>query len=199
MTLFRHWLRRFVRDEHGNLIVEGVLVLPILIWAFAALFAYWDAYRSINNVQKATYTISDLISRKQDSVNDAYVAGVRTTMNYLLDANQAGSIRVTSFRWSQADLRYEVIWSRVVGGTKLVLTDATLADLSTRLPKMFDGDSAVLVEAAVPYTPPVAYGLEPTTIEQFVVTRPRFLPRICHVDESCAIDPPAVPEPEDGV
>jgi hypothetical protein len=70
--------------------------------------------------------------------------------------------------------------------TNLVaLTTANLADLTTHLPIMSDGDSAILVETTVPYTPPVSYGLEPSTIDQFIVTRPRFLPKLCHTSFSC--------------
>lgn len=186
MPYLKKLLGRFAREENGNVVVEIVLVMPFLIWAHAALFAYWDAYRTINTVQKAAYTVSDLISRKQDAVDDAYVTGMRTTMNFLLDDDQAARVRVTSFRWNQADLRYEVIWSRSVGGTKPQVTDATLAGMAAALPNMADGDTAVLFESDVPYTPALRFGLSDTTIEQFIVTRPRFLPRICHVNEICA-------------
>ena len=65
------------------------------------------------------------------------------------------------------------------------LTTADLAGLVARLPTMSDGDSAILLETRVPYTPPLSFGLEPTTIEQFIVTRPRFLPKICHTSFAC--------------
>lgn len=185
MSFLSHMLRRFAREEKGGLIVEAVMVMPMLIWAYVGLFAYWDAYRSANTVQKAAYTISDLISRSQGNVDDAYLAGMRTTMNAILDQDQAGQIRVTSYRWSAPHTRYEVIFSRSPDDAMQPLNDANLASLTGRLPTMSDGDSAVLVEATVPYTPPVAFGLSPSTIEQFIVTRPRFLPKLCHTGFSC--------------
>lgn len=185
MSFLTRKLRRFARDEKGTMIVDAIMVLPMFIWAYAALFAYWDAYRSINTVQKAAYTISDLLSRTQGEVDDTYVAGLRSTMNYLLDSDQAGDIRVTSYTWNQNRNRYEVIFSRSPGNGMSRLTTSSLASLAGRLPIMADGDSAVLVETRVPYTPPMSFGLQPTTIEQFVVTRPRFLPKICYKNVSC--------------
>jgi Flp pilus assembly protein TadG len=180
-------IRRFSRDEKGGLVVEAVLVLPVLFWALAALFSFWDAYRTINTVQKASYTISDLISRVQVNagVDDAYVNGLRRTMDYLLDVDQAADIRVTSYRWNNTDSRYEVIWSRSPNNAMLQLTTATLESLSAKLPIMSDGETAVLVETKVNYTPILKYGLVQRELTQFIVTKPRFLPRICHVNETC--------------
>ena len=185
MSFLSYVLHRFARDEKGSLVVEAVMVLPALIWAYAGLFAYWDAYRSINTVQKASYTISDLISRSQTSVNDAYLGGMRTAMNTMLAGDQAGDIRVTSYRWSGPRDRYEVIFSRSPNNAMAPLNNSNLASLSDRLPTMSDGDSAVLVETRIPYTPPVAFGLTPAVLEQFIVTRPRFLPKLCHTSFSC--------------
>ncbi len=179
-------IRRFGREEDGNIVVEAVLVLPAMLWAYAGMFVYWDAYQSINTVQKAAYTVSDLISRQQGAVDDDFINGMRGTMDYLIATPDAAKLRVTSFRWSAPNNRFEVIWSRSPGGSKTELTTGSIAAMTSRLPIMSDGDSAVLVEADVNYTPPMRFGLEPETISQFVVSRPRYLPKICHVDENCA-------------
>jgi hypothetical protein len=186
MSFLKKLLRRYARDEKGTIIVDAVIVIPMFVWAYAGLFVYWDAYRSINTVQKASYTISDLISRTQGQVNDDFISGMQATMNYLLRADQGGQIRVTSYQWNVLNDRYEVIFSRAPGGGSMTaLTTADLAGLVARLPTMSDGDSAILLETRVPYTPPLSFGLEPTTIEQFIVTRPRFLPKICHTSFAC--------------
>ncbi|WP_050526807.1 TadE/TadG family type IV pilus assembly protein [Pseudorhodobacter aquimaris] len=185
MSFISNAVRRFKQDEKGSVIVEAVMVVPMLAWAYAGLFSYWDAYRSINTVQKAAYTISDLISRSQGSVDDAYIAGIRDTMNYMLGSEEAGQIRVTSYRWSDVDGAYSVIFSRSPNEAMPQLTDADLAALTARLPVLADGDAAVLVEAHVPYTAPIAFGVAPEVIDQFIVTRPRFLPKLCHEAEDC--------------
>jgi Flp pilus assembly protein TadG len=178
---------RFLRDESGTVLVDALMLMPILVWGYVGLFAYWDSYRSVNTVQKASYTISDLLSRSQvsDGIDDAYLEGMLTTLETIIDTEQTAKIRVTSYSWSAANNRYEVIFSRSPNSAMTALTTSDLASLTSRLPTMSDGDNAVLVETEVAYTPPVAYGLEPTTLNQFIVTRPRFLPKLGHVDFDC--------------
>lgn len=187
MSFLSSLMRRFARDEKGSLIVDAIIVMPMFVWGYAGLFVYWDAYRAVNTVQKASYTISDLISRSQETngIDDAYISGMRTTFNTMLDSGDAGQIRVTSYQWSAVRDRYEVIFSRAPNGALPSLTTEDLANLTSYLPIMSDGGSAILVETKLLYTPPIAYGLDPRMLEQFIVTRPRFLPKLCHVDFAC--------------
>ena len=181
MSRFANLLRRFAKDEQGTVLVETIVLLPMFFWVYAGLFVYWDAFRIVNSVQKASFTVSDLISRSQGSVDDAYLDGMRGTMNYLLNSGDSAQIRVTSYKWSKVNNRYEVIFSRSPGDAMTALTTADLVGLTSRLPKMFDGDSAVLVETSLPYNPTMNFGMAPSSIGQFIVTRPRFLPKLCHV------------------
>jgi len=100
--------RRFGRDESGVLMAEAVIVLPFMLWAYLALFVYWDGYRSINTAQKAAYTISDMISREMVTLPANYPTGMRDLMRYLLDNDQSVRIRVTSVTSSQVNNRFEV-------------------------------------------------------------------------------------------
>ena len=61
---FNSSIRAFAKDESGILLAETLILLPLLIWAFLALFVYWDAFRTINVSQKAAYSIADLMSRQ---------------------------------------------------------------------------------------------------------------------------------------
>lgn len=185
MSVLPKSLHRFLRDEKGTIVVDALILMPMFIWAYAGMFAYWDTYRSANTVQKVAFTVSDLVSRAQGPIDDSYILGMRDTMNFMLAGDQAGAIRITSYRWNGPDDRYEVIFSRATNGAMPGLNNNDLADLVHRLPSMADGDSAVLLETRVPYAPPMAFGVQPTTIEQFIVTRPRFLPKLCHVDYAC--------------
>ena len=185
MRALQRAIGRFFRHEDGSFVVESVLVLPMLFWAHLGLFAYWNVYATTNTVQKATYTISDLITRQQVSVDDAYLNGLRNVMSYLVESPTTPKILVTSFRYSQANSRYEVIWSRSPSNAMSVLNNASLVSLRDRLPLMSDGDSAVLVETEVGFAPLLEFGITMNKIEQFVVTRPRFLAKICHTSFSC--------------
>lgn len=179
--MFRALCRRLaspLRREDGSILVESVLVLPFLFWGYLGLYTYWDAYRALTTMQKASYALSDLISREQRPVNAAYIDGMRRVMNSMLSNGQETELRVSSVTFSAVRDQYEVEWSNSPAGLMLPLTTETLQGYLNRVPEMNDGDTAVIVETRVEYEPNIQYGLEPQVFEQFVVTRPRFAPRI---------------------
>lgn len=179
--------RKFGRDETGSLVVEAVLVLPFMLWAYLALFVYWDAFRSMNTVQKASYTVADMLSREMIAVNPAtYFDGMDAMLEYMIDPDQNASLRVTSIKWSAANNRNEVMWSRSPGSAMPLLTTTTLQPLATRIPNMSDGDYVVLVEVSVNYNPSFNVGMPGQTLKQFIVTRPRFVPKICLTGVVCS-------------
>lgn len=197
-------LRRFGRDERGVLMAEAVIMLPLLIWAYLALFVYWDAYRTLNTTQKAAYTISDMISREMNttSLTPAYITGMRDMMEYLMDSNQTVRLRVSSLTWSDSKKRYEVDWSVSPSQAFTVLTTSNLTTATTsRVPKLADGDRVIVVETEIDYRPafnsvggvldvgldsPITIGLTDTVMDQFIVTRPRFVPRLCMTGFTCS-------------
>ena len=180
-------LRRFGRDEKGTLLAETVIILPLLLWAYLALFVYWDAYRAVNTSQKAAYMISDMLSREKKSVPANYPTGMRNLMRYLIDSDREVKIRVTSILWSVTNKRFEVAWSRSPDNALPQLTNITLQDFKTRIPKMADSDTVVLVETEVAYEPLFNIGLQDSVLRQFIVTRPRILPRICLTGAPCPL------------
>jgi hypothetical protein len=185
MSLLYRLTHRFRRDESGTLMAEAVLVLPFMLWSYLALFVYWDVYRSINTVQKASYTIADMISREMREVNPNYVNGMDLIVEYMIDQDQEAKTRVTSLTFSGLNNRYEVIWSRSPGGRMPELTTASIASLASRLPKMADADPLVLVEVEVNYETAFNVGIGDQTLKQFIATRPRFLPRLCMTGVVC--------------
>ncbi len=174
MDNLRKMLARFGRDETGVLMAEAVLVLPFMLWSYLALFVYWDSYRAVNTVQKAAYTISDMISREVVAVSDPYITGLDSMLEYMIDQDQDAKLRVTSIYWSDTNNRYEVHWSRSPHGAMPQLTTGSLANMSNRLPEMAGGDFVVLVEVAVNYQASFNVGVGNQTLNQFIVTRPRF-------------------------
>ncbi|MGQ0565742.1 MAG: TadE/TadG family type IV pilus assembly protein [Gemmobacter sp.] len=174
-------LGRFARREDGYMVVDTVLALPFLCWAFVALYSYWDGYRSATQVQKATYAIADLVSREQRPINADYIDGMRRSMDQILPGDMNTELRVTSIAWSEVRNRYEVEWSAVSGSLSPLLTTSTLAPLVSKIPRMDDGDTAVIVETWVEYDATLALGgVEDMRMSQFVVTPPRFAPRIVY-------------------
>lgn len=186
MNIFRRLLQRFNREETGTLMAEAVLVLPFMLWSYLALFVYWDSFRAVNTVQKAAYTVSDMLSRERASITEAYINGMDSIIEYMIDQDQDAKIRVSEIKWSQINNRYEIHWSRSPSNAMPRLTTASVAAFADRLPKMADGDRVVLVEVEVNYSAAFNVGIDDQTLKQFIATRPRFLPRICLVGVTCA-------------
>lgn len=170
-------LRRFLCREDGTVIAEALIVLPVLLWAYIGLFVYWDCFRSLNTVQKATYTVSDMLSRSETGIKSSYITGLKKVFEYLIDKDQEASMRVTSVTWSNINNRYEVHWSRTTNAAILpALTTPALQGYAGHIPTMMAGDYVVIVEVQVPYTPVFNIGLTNQIFNEFIVTRPRFLP-----------------------
>ena len=175
-SVLRRPLRRFLREDRGSVVAEAVIVLPVFLWAYLALFTYWDAFRSLNTVQKASYTVSDMVSRENLGISTAYVDGLDRMMEYLVDDGQNVSMRLTSVTWSATNNRFEVHWSRSPGNAMIPLTTTTLQPLASKIPNMAAGDYVVILEVSVPYAPTFSIGMNDMNFEEFIVTRPRFLP-----------------------
>ncbi len=166
---------RFLREESGVLLAETVIILPLLVWAFLGLYVYWDAYRAVTVVQKASYTISDMITREMNPISDNYINGLDQVMEYLIDEDQNVATRVTSVAWSTENQRFEVHWSRSDGSELPPLDTGSLQPLADQIPAMSDGDFVMIIEVRVPYVPVFDVGLTSDHFSEFVVTRPRFL------------------------
>ena len=177
-ALLRRSISRFGRDEAGTVVAEAVIVLPLFFWAYIALFVYWDAFRAMNTVQKAAYTVSDMISREKTGKTTAYINGVQKVLEYLIDENQNARMRVTEVTWSNTNKRFEVHWSRSPNNAMTPLTTDSLKSYASRIPTMSAGDYVVVVEVQVDYVPTFDIGMPSQTFKEFVVTRPRFVPCI---------------------
>jgi Flp pilus assembly protein TadG len=180
------FFRKFGRDETGTLMAEAILVLPFMLWSYLALFVYWDSFRSMNTVQKAAYTVADMLSREMIPINQTTsLNGMDAMMEYMIDGDQEAKMRVTSVKWSAANNRNEVAWSRSPNNAMTALTTATLQPMSVHIPQMADGDYVVFVEVIVDFKPSFNVGMGEQELKQFIVTRPRFVPKICLIGVTC--------------
>ena len=185
---FKNRLRRFRDDERGSMIVEGVLAMPMMFWVLITFYVFWDAYRSITVVQKATYSIADVVSRRRAGVDAGYLDGLNTVMNFLLDSGQTADMRFSSVTWNGIDNRYEVEWSYSPNGTMAALSTGDAGQLTSQLPIMADGDTILVIETSVEYQPAFNLGvLGERTIEKFIVIRPRLVPRVCFAGVPCGV------------
>lgn len=178
-------IHHFVRDERGSVMAETVIVLPMLLWSYLALFVYWDAFRSTNEVQKASFTISDIISREMVTKPASYFDGLRNVAELLVSDDQDVKLRVTSITYDEDDLQFEVLWSYSPSSAMPELTTTTLQLLKDRIPAMKDADFATIVETEVGYKPAFNVGLPDQVMKQFIVTRPRFVAPNCLSGRVC--------------
>ena len=183
MTL-RARLCRFFQDESGSASIELLIVLPLLAWIFFATFVFFDAFRAKSINVKATYTISDILSREvNEPITPEFMDSLYALYQGLIVHTRPSMLRVTAIRYLQTSNTYNVIWSEVRGPTPLParLTNANLAAIrTTRLPVMYDGEIGIMIETSGRYTPTfTTVGLAAFDIGNFMLLRPRFSPQIC--------------------
>ena len=175
--------------------IEAVIILPIMIWAYLAMFTIFDTYRQYTSQQKAAYTISDLISRQATPLDADFIDGTHDLFETLTRANGQTGLRVTVARFDLTLNAYQVVWSRTRGGM-IALASADIAGWSNRLPVMPQGDQIVIVETTSRFAPVFDIGLGEQTINNFVFTRPRYAGQVCFYNGSSEIcDVPGAPPP----
>lgn len=178
-------LKRFLRIESGIMAAEVVLVLPVFLFCTVGMYSYYDAFKSLNSSQKATFTVSDMIARTMQPVNMTFINGLQSTMQYLVGPQLPVKMRVSSVTWSALRNRYEVKWSRSPSFALPQLTTTTVQNYTQHIPLLADGDTVIIVETDTQFTPVFARMdrafsyTEAQDFKQFVVTRPRFVPQVC--------------------
>jgi Flp pilus assembly protein TadG len=182
---FARALRRFRRGEGGYMLVEAVLIIPVMLWGYLALYAYWDAYRTMTDLQKVAYALSDLISREQRPIDAGYITGLRDSADAMMGGDNETRLRVTSIMWSELENRFVVEWSVSPSGMAALTTEAVNgADIVGRIPEMGDGRTAIIYETELDFDPALSYsytslpGIQPMTFREFIVTPPRYAPRV---------------------
>lgn len=177
--------KRFLREDAGTVLTETILVLPALIWAFIGTYVYFDAFSSQNTSIKAAYTIADLISRQTNTLTPTDIEGMNKIFDIITSAARTGAtsnIRVSDIHYDYTDNVYKVDWSDATrGGT--ALTDATIGNYASQLPKPAYGDTEIVVETWITFTPAFNVGMGgERTFHSFVVTRPRMSPNVDYYD-----------------
>ncbi len=185
-------IRTFREDQKGSVAIEAVILLPIMIWGYLAMFTIFDSYRQYTAQQKAVYTISDLISRQATPLDADFLDGTHELFENLTRATMETGLRVTVAKYDHLLEEYQVIWSRTRGGM-VGLESADVADWTNRLPVMAVGDQIIIVETTAAFSPVFSVGLGNKTINNFVFTRPRYAKQVCF-DDVC--DLPGATPPE---
>jgi hypothetical protein len=170
----RSAIRKSVEEERGSFSVEAVLMFPMIVWAFMALYVFFEGLRESNINLKATYTIGDLLSRETELIDEAYLNGMNATYAWLSRSAQPVSLRVTVVRYDAATDKHVALWSRGVAGRSNLTQSEVDQKISPRVPIMADASTAIVVETWTTYDPIMDIGLTDTEIHNVVVTTPRF-------------------------
>ena len=174
---------RFARDTAGSVIIEGLYMILLLIFFILAMLVYTDVFTARNTSVKATYTVADLLSRWNSStlaVDKDYLDGMNELYAYMAKVDTTDTeLRITSAYYNKDTKKYVVDWSyKTHNGTKLTSAMLNEPDYTSRLPNLVAGEYVIILESEALYSPPFRVGIPDMTFEEFVVTRPRFVPRL---------------------
>ncbi len=178
---------RFWRIQAGAVSVETVIIFPILLWGYAAMFIYWDAFKSKGINLKATYTIADMLAREEgtDPIDANFIDGMNTVFNYLIRSDDGNDVRVSFVDYvsdpddPDADPEMVLCWSHATGDYE---GHTDISEIEDRLPMMPGGDKMIVVETRMTWTPPFDFTLEPVLdtrdMTNLVFVSPRWAPRL---------------------
>lgn len=187
----RPFASAFGKDDRGNVAIETVILIPVLIWGYLAMFTIFDSYRQYTTQQKAAYTISDLISRQATPLDAGFIDGTHSLFQVLSRTVVEPGLRVTVVKYDLVEEEYQVIWSRTRGGM-IALESEFIADWENRLPVLPQDDQVIIVETTSDFKPAFNIGLPQKTISNFVFTRPRYAKQVCF---NLICDLPGAPPP----
>lgn len=170
-------VRRFRDETRGTVAIEAVILLPILFWAYLAMFSYFDMLRQQTLNQKASFTIADMLSRETNYVNDIYISNAHTLYKSMIRADGTSALRVTVLKWSQDRDRFEIDWSEARGPAQ-AMNNYQARALKDKLPVMPSDERIILVETWTEYEIPFKIGMEDFEMNTFTFVRPRFAPQL---------------------
>lgn len=175
-------LARFRRDQEGYVTLEAMIIMPVLLWLFAACWVYFDAFRQQSVNQKANFVISDMLSRETASIDDAYVDSSYELLKLLTQAEATGtSLRLTLVEYDAKKENWDFLWSDSRGAPS-ALNNGDMGDYQNRLPIAMDGDQLIIVETWDDHNPVFNVGLNDFTITAYSFNRPRYAPKMVIAD-----------------
>ncbi len=160
--------------ESGSFSVEGVLMFPLLLWAYMGMFSFFEGLRENNINLKAAYTIGDLLSRETEEIDRTDLEGMRDVFGWLTRSQNLVTLRVTVVRYDEDTDRHVLVWSRATEGEDELDQEGIDVVVTPHVPIMADADTAIVVETWADFEPLMEIGLQDTEIYNIIVTAPRF-------------------------
>lgn len=166
-------LKRHRSEEDGALTPEALVFMMLLIWAYTAMFVFWDAYKTENLVVKATYTVADMISRQTD-IDNAFVEGANSIFGFLSGSDPTNELRVTLITMRldpQGNPVPDLDCSYATGTSWAAISDLDMID--EWIPITAVGDQLIVVEGLSEWQPTFEVGLPGRNLYEIVVTKSR--------------------------
>lgn len=174
LARLRETLKDFGRDTRGLVATEAIILLPLVIWAYVAMFSFFDMLRIKSVNQKAAFTVADAYSRETNKIDETYVNSTFELFKSLTRTQNPG-MRVSVLSYDGDTDKYTVKWSQSRGdGAGAALTDNTVNTLADNLPDVISGDEFIFLETWNDYTTPFKIGLDMFELTSKVIINPRF-------------------------
>lgn len=172
----------FLRDERGNISIETLILMPLLIFLTLLGINAWNAFNSHSRTAKVAYTVADIASRYTSVDNTDMAELVQTNIKLLPQDVTNRQFRISSICFENG--AYQVLWSfSSADSNQLLLPALKVTDIPTEiLPAMSPQDSVLLVETRGRWNPKLSYYLTDRTWRNALVIRPRFVKIIPHSD-----------------
>jgi hypothetical protein len=171
-------IQAFRSDTDASVTVEFVMAVPMLFWALTGSYVFLDGYRQSFVNLNAAYTISDMISRETEAINDDYLDSMYELHRLLTRATSSTTLRVTVVYWNEEDGRFYHDWSKT-RGTIDPLTSSDILLMTPRLPVVPNAERVILVETSNSFIPTFNnVGIGEMSLDNFIFTSPRFAPQL---------------------
>lgn len=162
--------RSLVCNEDGSSAVEFAILLPVLLAVLLGTVTLFDLFRTQQNVEKATFTVGDMLSREQVPITQSRIDGLLSFMRHTVNSASDGGLRISSISKKNGSLVLD--WSHT-SGTASFSSQPIPYDV---IPDIAQGDSVILTESFVPHEAMVAgFGVDELVFSHRAVHRPRFL------------------------
>jgi|GEM_PF-1904501 len=183
---------KFKSDQTGAMTLEFVIMLPVLMLWFAGMFVFFDAFHKWMKSLKATYTVSDMVTRQLE-IDRPYLMALDSIFDKISQS------RDTDKTW------FRIIQVKQVNGTPVIewqdntsdpkAADFTIADISAELPTLVDNEHILYFESYRPFSPLFDWvGIDAVTFENNISASLRFTSSLEHTAY-----PQETPETDEGI
>lgn len=180
-------LRRFRKSEQGTVTMETVIMLPFLVGLLVFGYQFFDMFHFKSVREKATYTISDILSRETSVVDATYIDNTKVLFDAITGDNGNNQLRTSVVRYHKYAPdnidEFELRWSEVRGTGELQkLTTADVKEAHATFPTMTNGQDLIMVETRSIYDANLPFGVAkdtPITTRMFMSLR--FGAQLCYV------------------